>query len=136
MCLFCALSVQHQDNCSSDANFFIHMSAKKQKRFHRLCHCDWPECETIRANICRELPITHPWRHNIIRIPFKQNDPSKMSIAAFAVFRSIRHHLMKDNTTDIDVPKNIYLYPHHYPLALLSYLYDAGKERISFTRPL
>ena len=59
-----------------------------------------------------------------------------MSIAAFAVFRSIRHHLMKDNTTDIDVPKNIYLYPHHYPLALLSYLYDAGKERISFTRPL
>ena len=84
----------------------------------RLCSCKWPNCENLRSSLITTLKADHVWCHNILRIVFKNRDPKTMSVKQFALYNSIRRHILKDTVQKI-VPSEIYIYPHHFPTTLL-----------------
>ena len=95
---------------------------KKENIMGRKCHCAWPECDSIRKGIVNSCDPDHLWAGPIIRFNFKVTDPSLMSIETFTTFRVIERLIMKQNDVPSKIPANLYIFPHHYPLAILNWV--------------
>ena len=70
----------------------------------------------------------------MIRIQFQVTDLTIVSTCKFALYSSIRRHILKPATNNV-LPTSLYLYPHHYQLSILEWR-QTQKNNIQFTRIL
>ena len=80
------------------------------------------------------LPPYHVWCQKIIRIEFRDRNMDTMSINKYALYNSISRHILKQDKIN-EVSSYIYLYPHHYPIALLRWM-DETQSSVSFVKAL
>ena len=105
---------------------------KNHKVQQRLCNCKWDNCEDLRNSVMSNLPPNHVWCQKIIRIEFRDRNMDTMSINKYALYNSISRHILKQDKIN-EVSSYIYLYPHHYPIALLSWMSETSSS-VSFVK--
>ena len=104
------------------------------KAQQRLCICKWVKCEKLRESVMSSLSPNHVWTQKIIRIDIKDKDMDTMSINKFALHNSISRHILKEENKN-ELLSYIFLYPHHFPIALLSWMKETSSS-FSFLKPL
>ena len=108
--------------------------SKNIKKKIRTCHCRWPDCETIRKDLINYSGSSHVWADKMLRFQFPIRNPESMSVNKLAFYKSLcLHVLSKDDINTI--PAAIFLYPHHFPIALLQW-HRTRETKRSFTNPL
>ena len=100
----------------------------------RLCHCRWFNCESLRTEITSKTIYKNLWSDSIIRIQYKETDPNLMSINQYSLYKSLCVHVLSNEHIN-KIPTSIYLYPHHFPIAMLQWQ-SSQTVRTSFTKPL
>ena len=105
-------------------------NAKKK----RLCHCRWPNCEKLKFDILNKSDISHVWADSLIRFQFPTRDPNLMSINKLAFYKSLCLHVLSNDNIK-KVPTAIFLYPHHFPSAILQWQ-RTQDNKVYFTKPL
>ena len=93
-------------------------SRSKQRRF---CSCKWDNCENFRTTLLTNMSEEHVWCSKIIEIKFHNRKFDTMSVKMYALYMSIRRHILKQSD-EIMVPSVIYLHPHHFPISLLTWM--------------
>ena len=86
----------------------------------RSCHCRWPDCERMRKDLLNSSGSSHVWAGKIVRFQFPIRDPALMSVNKLASYKSLCLHILSNENIN-KVPASIYLYPHHFPEALLQW---------------
>ena len=86
----------------------------------RRCFCRWNDCEDYRNQILDKAPTDHLWRSDFVRLLFADKNSGKFPKKKLSWEVSVRRHLL-DNDTQYYIPLQIYIYPHHFPLALLDW---------------
>ena len=95
--------------------------ATKQNLQPRYCGCKWDNCELLRETLQTNESENHVWCKNIIRLDFRDRNLETMSIQKYALLSSISRHILKEDDGKKS-PSYIYLYPHHFPIALLTWM--------------
>ena len=99
----------------------------------RRCYCDWMDCEGYRQSIKSKAPPNHPWNMEMIRIQFRERDPSKLTPKKWAFVQSVQRHLRSRDTLS-KVPHAIWIHPHHFPNALLEW--RRNQRKVNLITPL
>ena len=102
-----------------------------QKRY---CCCNWVNCEIYQGIILEKADGEHEWKGPSIRIHFSERNPLKMTDKKIALFKSINRHLWNNEHKTI-MPSNIYIHPHHFPIAYLSWRKKLDKVK-EYSTPL
>ena len=89
----------------------------------RRCFCRWDECEDYRTQILQKAPCDHPWSSTMIRLRFTTNKNKEFLGKSIALRVAVRKHLL-DNDASYCIAESLFIYPHHYPLAILSWRKD------------
>ena len=114
--------------------YHIFIMSENTNSATRLCHCRWPNCESLRKTIASKTRINHVWSDGIIRFQFNKRDPNMMSINQYSLYKSLCVHILP-NEHIRKIPASVYLYPHHFPIAMLQWQ-SRQTVRSSFTKPL
>ena len=86
-----------------------------------LCLCAWPDCTTLRDNICKIAPASHVWCSPNIRIEFSSLDIQQLSIKKYTLREAIFKHIPIHHTLCTSSQKNLFIAPHHFPIYLLQW---------------
>ena len=93
---------------------------KSKKTIERRCCCSWLECESYRMNIQNKASNDDLWRQGILRVQFTNTDPETISIKKYALFQSIKRHLLIPSSHSF-IPTVLYIHAHHFPKCLLQW---------------
>ena len=96
----------------------------------RKCYCNWTECEEYRVIVLAKASTDHSWQSNMIRLHFDDIKNSNMTNKKLSWLVCVLKHLIS-KIYDYTTPKDIYLYPHHFPLSLLNWRKNHPKIQMS-----